>query len=291
MAAWTLRRTWRYAAGGLLALTASAAAWAETVPVATVIAPARVHAIYHITWNGLGLGDFTWDSAISGGQYKAATSANISALFGAYTWEAATRSSGSYAVGEPRPADYKFSFKSTDKSGRIGMTFAHDKVVAMSEDPPDKGSSGRIPLKPAHMENVLDPLSAMVAMTSPGASTVDKVNPCERRLAVFDGKQRFDLILTFKHKTALDGASGAKWAYVCRIQYVPIAGHKNNTETNYMASADGIEVWLAPVSFANAFIPVNVVIPTWAGSAQITSSRVQIEMPGKGHVALSAPRL
>ncbi len=260
---------------------------AETVAVtAAVKVPARVHAIYHITWNGLDLGDFTWDSAIASGQYKAATSANISALFGAYTWDGTTRSNGAFVTGAPRPAAYKFKFKATDKSGRLDMTFANDKVVKMVEDPPDMGSSGRIPLKPAHMENVLDPLSAILTLTSPGNTTIDKVNPCDRRVSVFDGRQRFDLILTGKGKTQLDGSSaGAKWAFVCRIQYVPIAGHKNGVETKYMAGTDGIEIWLAPVGFANAFIPVNLVIPTWAGSAQITSTKVQIEMPKSGKIA------
>ncbi len=267
---------------GLAGLLGLAPAMAEPA------VPARVHATYHITWNGLDLGDFTWDSAINAGQYKAATSANISALFGAYTWDGSSRSNGAFATGAPHPSAYKFKFKATDKSGRLDMTFANDTVVATVENPPDKGSSGRIPLKPAHLENVLDPLSAILAMTSPGATTIDKVNPCDRRLAVFDGRQRFDLVLSPKGKTKLDGSVGAKWAFVCRIQYVPIAGHKMNTETKYMASADGIEIWLAPVTFANAFIPVNVVIPTWAGSAQITSSKVQIEMPGKGKVALSS---
>jgi len=271
------------AACALAAFQATPLAAADAIAVK---APARVHAIYHISWNGLDLGDFTWDSAIASGQYKAATSANISALFGAYTWDGMTRSSGAFVTGAPHPAAYKFKFKASDKSGRLDMTFVNDKVVATVEDPPDKGSSGRIPLRPAHMENVLDPLSAILAMTSPGDSTIDKVNPCDRRVAIFDGHQRFDLVLTAKGKTKLDGSSaGAKWAFVCKIQYVPIAGMKMNTETKYMAGTDGIEIWLAPVAFANAFIPVNVVIPTWAGSAQITSSKVQIEMPKAGKIA------
>ena len=255
---------------------------------AVVPATPRVHAVYHITWNGLSLGDFTWDSDIKAGQYKAATSASVSALFGAYTWEGATRASGVYVTGQPHPAAYKFHFKATDKSGRVDMAFANDKIINISQDPPEKVSSERIPLKPAHLENVLDPLSAIVAMTSPGSGTVDTVNPCQRHLQVFDGQQRFDLILSFKRKTRVDNATGAKTAFVCAIRYVPIAGMKMNTETKYMASADGIEVWLVPVAFANSFVPVNVVIPTWAGSAQITSSKVQIDMPGRGHIAMSS---
>ena len=286
LALWTRRPRWPALITGLFALAMAPCVAAEPgVPAQPL---ARVHADYHITWNGLDLGDFIWDSSINSGKYKAATSANISALFGAYTWEGATHANGTYVTGAPHPANYKFKFNATDKSGQIVMGFANDKVVSMTEDPPDRGSSGRIPLKPAHMENVLDPLSAIMALSSPGNGSIEGVNPCDKHLAVFDGRQRFDLVLSFKHKTRIDGGKGAKIAFVCQIQYVPIAGMKMNTETKYMAATDGIEIWLAAVPAANAFVPVNVVIPTWAGSAQITSTRVQIDMPGKGRIALSS---
>jgi len=282
-----LRCGLQWAAPALLAAVAAVAP-AHAEPGRTVAAQGsgpRVHAIYHITWNGLDLGEFTWDSAISGGQYKAVTNAKITALFGAYTWEGATRASGAYVTGAPHPAAYKFRYSATDKSGRIDMTFANNKVASMSADPPDKGKG--IPLTPADLENVLDPLSAIMTLSSPGTGSIEAMNPCQRRLAVFDGKQRFDLVLSFKKKDHASNAAGARAVYVCKIQYVPIAGMKMNTETKYMASTDGIEIWLAPVAFANTFVPINVVIPTWAGSAEITSSKVQIDVPGHGQIALS----
>ena len=100
------------AASVLLGASALAPALADPAgsPAASAAAP-RVHALYHITWNGLSLGDFTWDSDIKAGQYKAATSANVSALFGAYTWEGATRASGAYLTGQPHPSAYKFRFR------------------------------------------------------------------------------------------------------------------------------------------------------------------------------------
>lgn len=278
----------RQLAGATLALALSVSLGsppASAVDTPTV-PPARVHGYYHITWNGLDLGEFVWDSTISGGQYKVSTNANISALLGAYTWQGVTRANGTYAPGSPHPASYRFRFDATDKAGRIDMTFANDSVTQVSENPPDRGTSGRVPLRPAHLQNVLDPLSAIMALSAPEGGSVDNSNPCQRRLPVFDGKIRFDLVLSFKRKTQLEG-SGARFAYVCRVQFVPIAGHKMNNETKYMAQNDGIELWMAPVAFANVFVPYNVVIPTWAGSAQITSSRVQIDMPGRGRVALS----
>jgi hypothetical protein len=252
-----------------------------------VPAPSRIHGSYHIAWNGLDLGDFTWDSTISAGQYKATTDANISALFGAYTWEGITRVNGGYSSGVPHPESYRFRFQSTDKSGRVDMTFVHDAVKQVSEDPPDRAVAGRIPLTEADLENVMDPLSAIMALSVPQGGRMEDVNPCQRRLPIFDGRMRFDLALSYKRKARLD-SGGARYAFVCAIKFIPIAGHKMNTETKFMASTDGIEVWLAPVASANVFMPYYLEIPTWAGSAQITAARIVIDMPGHGRIALSS---
>jgi hypothetical protein len=114
-------------------------------------------------------------------------------------------------------------------------------------------------------------------------------NPCERRLPVFDGKERFDLVFSYKGEMrvveqAPSGQPGV--AHVCRVKYKPIAGHKVDTETSFMAANDGIEVALRPVPSANVLIPYQINIPTMAGSATIVAKRVEIISPGKPQIAL-----
>jgi hypothetical protein len=75
-------------------------------------------------------------------------------------------------------------------------------------------------------------------------------------------------------------------AHVCRVRYLPIAGHKADSETSYMAANNEIEVALRPVPSANVLIPYQVNIPTMAGSATIVSKRVEIDSPGKPQIAL-----
>jgi hypothetical protein len=98
-------------------------------------------------------------------------------------------------------------------------------------------------------------------------------------LPVFDGKQRFDLVFTYLRQQAVaearpSGQPGV--AFVCRVRYVPIAGHKMNADTRHMATTDGIEVWLRPVPSAALFVPYQITIPTAAGTATLTSERVNI---------------
>ena len=70
------------------------------------------------------------------------------------------------------------------------------------------------------------------------------------------------------------------------MRYLPIAGHKVDSETKYMAANDAIEVALRPVPSANVFVPYQITIPTMAGSATIVSKRVEIVSPGKPQIAL-----
>jgi hypothetical protein len=114
-------------------------------------------------------------------------------------------------------------------------------------------------------------------------------NPCGRQLSIFDGKQRFDLFFTFNRQLRVKEAvpSGQPGvAFVCRVRYVPIAGHKNNEETQQMAAQTGIEIAFRPIPSANLLVPYEVTIPTFAGSARMTAQRIDIITPGMKQIAL-----
>ena len=68
------------------------------------------------------------------------------------------------------------------------------------------------------------------------ARGVAAANPCDRRLPIFDGKERFDLVLSYKGqmKVSEQQPSGQPgMAHVCRVKYQPIAGHKVEAEHSY----------------------------------------------------------
>ena len=134
------------------------------------------------------------------------------------------------------------------------------------------------------MQGVVDPLSAMMVLTRGSAA-----NPCDRRIPIFDGKERFDLVFSYKGEMrvteqAPSGQPGI--AYVCRVRYLPIAGHKIDQETKFMAANEDIEVALRPIPSAGLYIPYQITIPTLVGSATLVSKRVEIISPGKPQIAL-----
>ncbi len=247
--------------------------------------PAQVNAVYSITFNGFDIGTFEFNSAVNGHSYALTGDAKLSALLGAFTWRGTTKTSGALGRGQPRPAGYTFSYAGTGKTGSVQLGFTGDAVSNVSLLPvPTPPQTPTVPLREPHLKGVLDPLSAVMALSRATAA-----NPCDRKLAVFDGRQRFDLLLSYKRQehvreTRPSGQPGV--AFVCRVRYQPVAGHKINDETRAMAASQDIEISLRPVPSANLFVPHQIVIPTGAGTATLTAVRIQIVTPRNEQIAL-----
>lgn len=270
-AAW---RGWtRTLAAGLAAMILPGTVLADATPPSRAW-PASVNAIYKVTFNGFDIGDFKFNSSVHGQTYALSGHAELSALLGMFRWTGLTHSSGAVAGEMPKPAGYTFDFRANSRAGSIKMSFAEGAVSSVSSVPPSPFAPGTVPVRDQHLKNVLDPLSAVMALSRGRAS-----NPCGRRLAIFDGKQRFDLLLSFRRQeriaeTRPSGQPGI--AYICRVRYVPVAGHKSDEETRQMAASGGIEVALRPVPSANLLIPYQIKVPTIAGTAVLTAQRVDI---------------
>jgi hypothetical protein len=131
-----------------------------------------------------------------------------------------------------------------------------------------------VALRDGDLKAVLDPLTAVLAI-----SRSHNGNPCARRIPVFDGKQRFDLAFSYLRQQAIGEArpSGQPGvAIVCRVRFIPIAGHRMTAETRHMASSEAIEVSFRPIPSAALHVPYQISIPTIAGSATLTSERINI---------------
>lgn len=75
------------------------------------------------------------------------------------------------------------------------------------------------PLVDAEQRNVLDPLSAMFLPIT--GTALDRAN-CNRRVRMYDGRRRFDLVMSYRGVEA--ATVGGTHALVCETSYVPIAG-------------------------------------------------------------------
>lgn len=275
-------------ARGVVPILAGLSLWLSGVAVPAGAAadpwPASVRASYEISYNGFNIGAFEFQSQAESESYTLVGNARLSFLLGAFTWDGETRSFGLLDNQSTRPASFTFDFKSNMRAGSTKLGFSDGVVTNIAHLPPSPAKADAVPLREQHLKGVVDPLSAILVL-----SRGQGFNPCNRRIPIFDGKERFDLVLSYKGDTRIaeqvpSGQPGI--AHVCRIRYVPIAGHKLDDETRFMADNKDIEVALRPVPSANVLVPYQISIPTPGGSAIITSKRVEIVSPGKPQIAL-----
>lgn len=245
----------------------------------------NVRAVYDVNFNGFNVGSFEFQSQSEEESYSLVGNAQLTLLLGAITWIGETRSFGLIANQVPKPAAFTFDFRTNSKAGSTKMDFADGSVTSVRHAPPAPPKPDIVPVREQHLRGVLDPLSAIMVVARSSAIA----NPCSRRLPIFDGKERFDLVLSYKGQVKVSeqqpsGQPGI--AHVCKVKYQPIAGHKVDAEHSHLATTDGIEVSLRPIPSANVLVPYQITIPTVLGYATINSRRIEIETPGKPQIAL-----
>jgi hypothetical protein len=246
--------------------------------------PANVRALYDVNFNGFSVGSFEFQAQAEAQAYTLTGNASLSILLGAITWTGATRSSGMIVDQAPKPAAFAFDVKAGSRASTTRMGFSDGIVTSVLHQPPAPPKPDTIPVREQHLQGVVDPLSAMMLL-----SRGTGANACERRIPIFDGRERFDLVFSRKGEmriTEQQPSGQPALAQVCRVRYLPIAGHKVDSETKFMASNEDIEVVLRPVPSVGMFVPYQITIPTMVGSAVLTAKRVEITQPGKPEIAL-----
>ena len=137
---------------------------------------------YSINFNGLGIGDFKLSSDLNNTEYSVKARARISVLAGMlFEWKGDTRSTGQVMAKLPRPYTYSFGYRTSDKGENINVNFANNVVEEIAVSPPQRPSPMRVPVTRKHMQNVVDPLSALVMLTNIGSNKSGS-EVCSRRL-------------------------------------------------------------------------------------------------------------
>lgn len=260
---------------GLCAVTV--AATALIAPSATTSAKsadakaASVAAHYKVSLNGFDIGSFDYTSEIQGQAYRLKSDVSLSLLLGAVSWRGLSQTEGASPV-SPKPKSFGFDHESTLKSGLLRLGFNNGAVEAVTIDPPPPLLADVVPLQREHLKNVLDPLSAILVMTQDTGR-----EPCDRRVPIFDGRQRFDLQLSLIRQNGAD--------VTCRVKYIPLGGYQANEATQNLARSTGIEISFRRVPAAKLFVPQKAVLPTIAGVAEIDVQSVTINGISAGQVA------
>ena len=98
---------------------------------------------------------------------------------------------------------------------------------------------------------------------------------CQRTNHVFDGRQRYDLVMSFKRMDRVRAEKGYQGpVVVCAVHYEPIAGHRSGRSAiRFLRDTRDIEIWLAPISGTRVLVPFRISIPTFIGPAVLQASQ------------------
>lgn len=252
----------------------------------------EISAVYKIKYNGLGLGKLYFNSTVRGRRYKMETSTKLSvpllsSLFNSMKWRGITRVSGTVHNQRPRPSVYHFAFRSGKKSGTVDMQFSGDNVSHVSRIPDKKLSSAHVQVTPAHLRHVLDPMSALMLISRKGRS---HRSACSGTIPIYDGKQRFNLKLSYKRSVRVSRSQSGGYAgpvIVCRVRYQPISGYKpHKKDVKFMIRNRKIEMWLMPLPHSRNYAPYQFVLPLPLGTAYAFLSSFSIRNGRGRQIAL-----
>jgi len=241
--------------------------------------PVTIVTKYDLTIAGIPLGGLKFHSDIDGRSYTLSGHGESSRLVKLIAnYEGRAKSAGALAGVQVLPADYELKFRGGDKKQSVDMHFADGAIDQLEIHPPAKPSRTSVPVEPMHRVGVIDPMSALIMPLPQGE--IDGESACNRRLPIFDGRYRYDVVLSFKRTETVRTGGKSKQRmtlYVCKIKYEPIAGHKPTRKTTiFWQSNEGMEMWLAPVVSAGLFVPYRVVAPARIGTVVLSLSKLKV---------------
>lgn len=264
--------------------SAAPRAFLAALPVAValaVTAPAaaeetRLKVRYGISIAGFPVGKASLNFALDGKGYTVTGSGRTIGIVKLFS-DGSGKVSAKGTLNNTRPVPAFFTYDVTDDGGRetLNMAFSGDRVGKIELDPPPspKKLKRNVPLERLHKVGVLDPLSALFIPADAGSV-------CDRTLPIFDGEQRFDLVLTPKRTGQFRG--GEKnfkgTVVVCAVSYRPIAGYRpDKKEIKFMQRNSGMEVWMAPVGDTGVMAPVSGRLSTQIGPMVVRAKRFQLK--------------
>jgi hypothetical protein len=234
--------------------------------------PARFEIRYALSFLGVGVGDAGLKGERKGDAYELSLDAGLKGLAGFFVEGSGTATSrGRIGRSGPVPSEFRLDTRYSGVPIKVDMRLDAGTVrsVALEPEPPPRPD--RVPVAPAHRSGVTDPVG-MLAIPVGDAPLAPGL--CDRRVAVFDGSSRSDLVLS--RGAVVDVAEGPYRgkALDCRVRWVPVSGHRpQRPAVLRMAANDEMRIRLAPVPGAGLLLPLSISVATGWGTARIEATR------------------
>jgi len=173
-----------------------------------------------------------------------------------------TAESSGHIAGLPVAEHHRNHNADGDKQSWIELAFSPDRVDIVNAKPHPKTEKTRSPIPPELNKGVVDPLTAILSLGLTSAAA----NRCEGNVPVFDGRRRYDTVLTDAGRETYQGPAGEREALICAFSFVRLAGYK--AKAKRWKGITG-KVWLQNLADGLPLLPVRVQVETSYGTALI----------------------
>lgn len=244
--------------------------------------PAVVRATFDVRLGPLQVGRGNFEAQITERYYAVGVSAKVTGVARLLAGgEGSATSRGAFLRDKLTPTLYHISNSAGSGSNEVRLLMKANHVVNETVVPPSPPAGDRVPLNEAARRNVVDPLSAFVFPVA-GDGPLVAPSSCDRTLNVFDGRQRYDITLSYSrilssvHVGDYEGPM-----LVCKARYTPIAGHRKIVAAKEDSSEvySDMEAWMMPINGTRAMVLYRMQIGTAAGTLSIQAAKVSIQ-PG-----------
>jgi len=239
---------------------------------------AAIQVDYSMTLAGLPIGSANLSGSFDDDRYNLKVEGELTGLVGVLSGGSKGGATASGTFSGTRVLSSGFSAigrsSSTKRTLQIGLSSGH--VTRIQIDPPFEERPDRVPLAEGDKRGVIDPLSALMAVPANRAVPLDAAN-CNHTIPVFEGTQRFNVVLSYAETKPVQKPGYAGNVLVCNARYVPIAGHRPaRPAVKFMTENRDMSVWLAPVEGARVLVPLRISVRTMIGTTVIEAEGWQL---------------
>lgn len=234
---------------------------------------------YAITLAGLTLGNADLDGTFDDSRYDMKLSGRLTGFAGALSGGSKGGATARGTVSGTRlvPGGFSAVGKSGSSTRTVQMGVANGNVTGIEIEPPFEFRPDRVPLTEASKRNIIDPLSGLVAVAV-NRGKLDEAANCNRTVPVFDGTQRFNVVLSYAGTRLVRKPGFTGNVLVCAIRYVPVAGHRpERPAVKFMTENRDMSVWLAPVEGTRMLVPIRISIETMIGTSVVEARKWTVQ--------------
>lgn len=257
-------------------------AQAAVPPAATAETGDGFQLTYALYAGGLRMLTLDFDVALHETAYRTDVRLETAGLIAwLFDWHLQAESEGAWADDALTPRRHRSANVWRGSERWVEIAYAGDVASDVRADPP-YGEDARRAVRPGLLPGAIDPMSAITAMILANRSG----DLCRPRVAIYDGRRRYDALLTPLGRAELKPSQYAPYdgpADGCLLRFERIAGFKPGKQRLQDATAD---IWLAAIGAGSGMVPVRLELRTpWGdGLAHLVHAR-----RGDGRTVFGSP--